>query len=52
VAAAGLGAILRQTPHYCLSRRVAEPLRDAGCPDIRIATNPDEDALLDLIGSG
>jgi uroporphyrinogen-III synthase len=36
--------------HYCLSARIAEPLKAAGAPTIRIAARPDEAALLALIG--
>jgi uroporphyrinogen-III synthase len=35
--------------HYCLSRRVAEPLELAGARRIRIAAQPDEARLLDLV---
>ena len=35
--------------HYCLSRPVAEPLRDAGATRVAIATRPEEGALLELI---
>jgi hypothetical protein len=38
--------------HFCLSRQIAEPLTAAGAKSIRIATRPEETALLDLIGSG
>jgi uroporphyrinogen-III synthase len=36
--------------HYCLSLRVAEPLKAAGVLDIRVAARPDEAALLALCG--
>lgn len=36
---------------YCLSQRVAGPLRDAGFPDVRVASGPHEKAMLDLIAS-
>lgn len=36
--------------HFCLSARVAEPLRQAGATKIRLAARPDEPALLDLCG--
>jgi uroporphyrinogen-III synthase len=36
--------------HYCLSARVAEPLKAAGAANVRIAARPDEMALLDLCG--
>jgi uroporphyrinogen-III synthase len=34
--------------HYCLSGRIAEPLRDAGATKIQIAMRPDETALIEL----
>jgi uroporphyrinogen-III synthase len=34
--------------HYCLSGRIAEPLKEAGATNIRIAARPDEAALLEL----
>jgi uroporphyrinogen-III synthase len=34
--------------HYCLSGRIAEPLRDAGATNIQIAMRPDEAALIEL----
>jgi uroporphyrinogen-III synthase len=34
--------------HYCLSGRIAEPLRDAGATKIQIAVRPDEAALIEL----
>jgi uroporphyrinogen-III synthase len=37
--------------HFCLSRQVAEPLAAAGAPAIRIASRPDEAAMLELIGA-
>lgn len=49
---AGLADAMARTTHYCLSRRVAEPLRAASWPDIRVAPHPDEAALLQLIGPG
>jgi uroporphyrinogen-III synthase len=35
--------------HYCLSARVAEPLKQAGAADVRIAREPAETALIALI---
>jgi uroporphyrinogen-III synthase len=35
--------------HCCLSSQVAEPLLAAGAADVRVATRPDEAALLELI---
>jgi uroporphyrinogen-III synthase len=46
------GAVLSQIKaltHLCLSDRAAEPLRDIGAADIRIARKPDEAALIDLL---
>jgi uroporphyrinogen-III synthase len=45
-----LEAALRKPTHYCLSAKVAEPLKAAGAPDIRIAARPDEAALMALCG--
>lgn len=36
--------------HYCLSDRVAEPLKEAGAANIRIAARPNEAALIELCG--
>ena len=36
--------------HFCLSRRVAQPLAAAGAAAIRLAPRPDEAAMLDLVG--
>jgi uroporphyrinogen-III synthase len=48
--AAGLADAAFGTPvQFCLSARVAEPLRDAGSAAIRIAPQPDEAALIALI---
>jgi uroporphyrinogen-III synthase len=41
---------LAKPVHYCLSERVAEPLRQAGAAKIRIAARPDEAALIELCG--
>ena len=49
--AAGIGAAALAPTHYCLSPQVAEPLAAAGAPDIRVASRPDEAALLDLVPS-
>src|SRR5262249_45887028 len=38
-----------QGVHYCLSPRVAEPLRIAGASDIRIAAVPEENGLINLV---
>jgi uroporphyrinogen-III synthase len=37
--------------HYCLSAQVAEPLAAAGARQIRVASRPEEAALIALIGS-
>lgn len=47
--AAGLMAAARQIRHYCLSPQVAAPLAAAGAGDIRVAAEPHERALLDLL---
>ena len=39
---------LAKPVHYCLSGRIAEPLKDAGATNIRIAARPDEAALIEL----
>jgi len=36
---------------FCLSGRIAEPLRRAGAGNVRVAQRPTEAALLDLIGA-
>jgi uroporphyrinogen-III synthase len=41
---------LTRPVHYCLSGRVAEPLREAGAPQLRIAARPEEAALIELAG--
>jgi uroporphyrinogen-III synthase len=41
---------LAKPVHYCLSDRIAEPLRLAGAADIRTASRPDEVALIALCG--
>lgn len=38
--------------HYCLSRRVAEPLAGQGFADVRVASGPQEAAMLDLVARG
>lgn len=48
----GLTEQARALTHYCLSARVAEPLSAAGATDIRIASHPDDGALLELIPRG
>ncbi|MDQ2953517.1 MAG: uroporphyrinogen-III synthase [Pseudomonadota bacterium] len=48
----GLTEQVRALTHYCLSARVAEPLRAAGASDIRIASHSDDNALVELITRG
>jgi uroporphyrinogen-III synthase len=43
-----LEAALSKPVHFCLSAKVAEPLREAGAGDVRIAVQPDEAALISL----
>jgi uroporphyrinogen-III synthase len=43
-----LEAALTKPVHLCLSEQVAAPLRAAGAAQIRVASRPDEDALLEL----
>jgi uroporphyrinogen-III synthase len=50
--AAGLTERALAPSHYCVSRQVAEPLMVAGAKNLRIATAPEERALIDLIDSG
>jgi uroporphyrinogen-III synthase len=45
-----LESALKDPIHYCLSARVAEPLRLAGAARLHIAARADEAALLDLCG--
>jgi uroporphyrinogen-III synthase len=54
VRGAGMGdAVLLKGPaQFCLSAHVAEPLSQAGAADLRIAPQPTEEALIDLIPSG
>jgi uroporphyrinogen-III synthase len=47
--AAGLRERVLMIPHFCLSTQVAAPLADAGAVAIRVALQPDEEALLELI---
>jgi uroporphyrinogen-III synthase len=37
--------------HFCLSQQVAQPLSAAGATAIRIAPQPDEAAMIELVGS-
>ena len=45
-----LEVALARPVHYCLSSQVAEPLRQAGAANIRIASRPDEASMLELCG--
>jgi uroporphyrinogen-III synthase len=49
--AAGLIERALAPSHYCVSQQVAEPLVAAGARSVRIATRPEESALLALIDS-
>ncbi len=49
---AGLTGQAASLQHLCLSDDVAEPLRAAGCPDVRVAAQPEEAALLALLEPG
>lgn len=49
--AAGLLARALKPIHFCMSEQVAEPLAQAGAGDVRIAPQPTEAALLDLIAT-
>lgn len=40
---------IKALTHFCLSQRAAEPLREIGATDIRIARRPDEEALIELL---
>jgi uroporphyrinogen-III synthase len=50
--AAGVMEQARKAVHYCLSPQVADPLLAAGAGDVRVASRPDEAALLGLITPG
>ncbi len=50
--ASGLESDARAVIHYCLSEAVAEPLRMATMPRIRIAEHPDEPSLFRLLEAG
>jgi uroporphyrinogen-III synthase len=49
---AGMLARALRPTHFCLSAQVAEPLARAGAAAIRVAPQPAEAALIELIGSG
>jgi hypothetical protein len=36
--------------HFCLSRQVSQPLAAAGAAAIRLAAQPNEAAMIDLVG--
>lgn len=46
---AGMLSEIKALAHCCLSNRAAEPLKEIGAPDIRVARRPDEEALIDLL---
>jgi uroporphyrinogen-III synthase len=46
---AGIGDRALEPRHFCLSKRVAEPLLAAGAACVRVAERPDEASLLDLV---
>ena len=48
--AAGLLAEALRLRHFCLSAQIAAPLSAAGAANVRIAPQPNEAALIDLIG--
>jgi uroporphyrinogen-III synthase len=41
---------LTKPAHFCISEQVAAPLRHAGAARIRVASRPNQDALLELCG--
>jgi len=43
------GGAVAEPTHYCLSARVAEPLKAAGATHIAVAARPDEASLLSLV---
>jgi uroporphyrinogen-III synthase len=45
-----LEVALNKPIHFCMSAQVAAPLRQAGAARIRVAGQPNEDALLELCG--
>lgn len=49
LSSAGLTRAAKRVAHYCLSQRVSEPLVAAGIERVKIASTPDEDALLNLL---
>lgn len=46
---AGLSPRTLKIQHYCLSSQVAAPLAAAGADDVRVAADPTERALLDML---
>ena len=46
---AGILAMALKPAHYCLSAQVAEPLAQAGAPNIRVSPRPLEAALIELV---
>jgi uroporphyrinogen-III synthase len=47
--AASAGVDVTRCAHFCLSQDVAVPLLTAGCADVRIAAQPDEEGLMELV---
>jgi uroporphyrinogen-III synthase len=47
----GLGGAALEPMHFCLSARIAAPLRSAGAKAVRIADRPTQASLLQCIGS-
>jgi uroporphyrinogen-III synthase len=47
----GLGATALKPMHFCLSARIAEPLRSAGAESVRISERPTQASLLQCIES-
>ena len=48
---AGVSRAALRAVHYCISAQVAEPLAIAGAAALRVAPQPDEDAVVALIGA-
>jgi uroporphyrinogen-III synthase len=49
-AAAGIAPAALAVRHVCLSAQVAAPLNAAGAADIAVAKQPDEAAIVELLG--
>jgi len=46
-----LEAAVTKPQHFCLSVQIAEPLMQAGAVDVRVAPQPTEAALLEIVGT-